>query len=183
MTTKILDFQIEAVGGLLERAANIRHGSRPTGEAKARIAQAAESLSKAGALRGQLDLCIEAMAALVGILYHADDDGQPCNFDRATCRLLVPAPWGAAGWRAWGVRKWEAQILRSILIERSQQRRRLPVLFDYNAEARTWHLNLQEYPSAEAALGWLRKDAPSLAEWRTAVVAYRESDSERRRKL
>lgn len=184
MTTKVMDFQVEQVETYLQRAVDIRHGSTPTPTTKARsaLAEAAAKLNRAGAMRAHLDVAIEAMAALISILYNADDDGQPANVDRATGRILVPLPWGRSGWRAWGVRQWEAAVLRSILMERATERRRFAPLFDYNAEGRTWHLNLHDYGSVDLAMTWIKKDAPSLAEWRTAVTEHRQYIADKMRK-
>ncbi len=176
-----MDFQVEQVENYLQRATDIRHGTTPTATVKARMAAAANELSLAGTMRAHLDVAVESMAAIINILYHADDDGQPCNFDRVTGRILLPLPWGRSGWRAWGLRQWEATILRRILLERSRERRRHAPLFDFNAEARTWHLAYVDYPTVDAALGWLKKDAPSLPEWRTAVTEHRDYHADKMR--
>lgn len=176
-------FQVDGIQHNLDRAAEIRTGPAPTTAVKARMAQAAEALSQAGAMQAHLDVCTEAMAALIAVLYTTDSDGQPANYDRATGRILLKTPWGSGGWKAWGLRRWEATVLRGILLERTQAKRRLAPLFDYNFDNSRWYLNTSDFPSTEAALGWLRKDGPKLAEWRSAVNAYRLADAERRRKI
>lgn len=57
--------------------------------------------------------------------YEADTDGAPCNVDRVTFRLLRPAPWGSDGWKAWGLRHWEAGTLRQIMLNRQEGHRRV----------------------------------------------------------
>lgn len=180
-TTKTLDFQVEAVETYLQRAADIRGGSTPTATVKARMAAAAQNLSLAGSMRAHLDVCIEALCALVDILYEADEDGQPANFDRATGRIFLPLPWGDHGWKGWGLRQWEAKCLRRVMMERAAGNRRLPPLFDYNEFNQRWYLDFATYTDVQVAMSWIRRDGPSLAEWRTVVTEYRDSQSARMR--
>lgn len=183
MTTRTANFQVEQVDEYLLRAEDIRHTSAPAATTAPRqaLAQAADRLSQAGVLRAHLDAMLEAMAALVSILYDADEDGMPANYDYVTRRILIVLPWGDSGWQQWGgLRKWEAIIMRKILIARVKEPRRRPPLFDYGN--RQWFLNTRDYPNAKAALEWLRKEGPSLAEWRTAVLAYRQGETERMRR-
>lgn len=177
-----LAFQVDGIQHNIDRAADIRNAPTPTATVRQRLAETAQSLSLAGVMRAHLDVAIEAMAALVTVLYATDADGQPANFDKRTGRILIPMPWGSGGWRRWGLRKWEAHVLRGLLMERAKVRRRLAPLFDYSDDNNRWYLNVSDYPTAEAALGWLRKEGPKLEEWRTAVNNYRLADAERRRK-
>jgi hypothetical protein len=87
------------------------------------------------------------------------------NVDTRTGRLLVPAPWGSLGWKRWGLRKWESETLRAILMARVEDRSR-PCLFDYNTESRTWHLNTSDYSTLQAATFYLERGAIRLNEWR-----------------
>lgn len=144
-----------------------------------RLETAATELSLAGDAQAHLDVAISSMMGLIGTLYQPDTDGRPANYDMRTGRILIPVPWGESGWRNWGLRRWEGACLRRLLIDRVGQRRRLPALFDYNKEARQWHVAAHLYPDANAALAWLRKDGPSLAEWRTIVDAHRTQNRER----
>ena len=176
------NFQVDGLQQHIDRAADIRLAPTPTTTVRQRMAEAAQGLSLAGAMRAHLDVTTEAMAALCAVLYATDADGQPANYDRRTGRILIPTPWGSGGWRRWGLRKWEAAVLRGVLMERIKVRRRLAPLFDYNEDNSRWYLNTSDYPSAEAALQWLKKDGPKLEEWRSAVNAFRLADTERRRK-
>lgn len=166
---------------LVERVSDIRRAS-PSPQVRVRVQEAAQELSRAGDLRMHLDLALEAIAALISILYETDEDGQPANYDQRTGRILLPVPWGSAGWRKWQLRKWEANVLRSILLQRLQERRRFPPLFDHNFDNHRWYLNHADYPDPAAALAWLKRAGPSLAEWRSAAYEYRLADAKRRRK-
>jgi hypothetical protein len=145
---------------------------------KQRLAQAAAELSHAGENQMRVELLNEATLALVRVLYEVDPDGVPANLDRRTFRLLVPAPWGRAGWRKWGLRYWESEIFKRILQVRCQVRRGAP-LFDYNEAARTWHLNWADYPRLDLALMYWKQQPITLKEWRLHADVYRMRAYER----
>lgn len=149
---------------LTERIQQIR-SKGPGRVVKERIQEAAQALSRAGSMQLRVELANEALAALVAILYEVDADGRPANVDAKTWRILTPTPWGGAGWRRWGLRNWEQKCLNAILRIRCEQRRHV-ALFDYSEEARTWHLNLGDYPTLAGALAYLKAQPVTLAEWR-----------------
>ena len=158
---------------IIERTQTIRElASNPDKAIKQRMAQAAAELSRAGSNQTRVELLQEAVLAMTKLCYEADPDGQPANIDSRTYRLLVPAPWGRAGWKRWGLRAWEAEILRQILIVRCQMRRVEP-LFDYNTEARTWHVNMQHYSRLDLALMYWKQNPITLKEWRRFADVYR----------
>lgn len=149
----------------LDRKHKIRV-QKPDAYVKQRLAETAQSISRAGDMAAHVELVNEALCNLVTILYQRDSDGDWSNIDRVTYRLLIPAPWGSKGWKLWELRSWEAIVLRRILIERSTDRTR-PALFDYNNLSRTWHLNLGDYKTPAAALLYLERLAPvKVDEWR-----------------
>ena len=150
---------------VIDRKNEIRSMAQPAGMVKQRIAQAAQDLSRAGSMALHVEMANEALCKFTAMLYQRDTDGTWANVDAITHRLLVPAPWGSAGWKRWGLRKWEGAVLRSIMLDRVRDSRR-PCLFDYNAEGRTWHLNLVDYPTLDAADHYLKRGAISLPEWR-----------------
>lgn len=159
---------------LIERTQEVRQAATdPSRTIKQRMADAAAELSRAGDNQQRVELLNEACLALTRLCYEADPDGQPANIDSRTHRLLVPAPWGKAGWRRWGLRDWEASILRQILIVRCQMQRVLPA-FDFNAESRTWHANLQAYPRLDQALLYWKSNPVTLKEWRRHADIYRQ---------
>lgn len=149
---------------LVERVGDIRH-AQPTKYVRERVQEAAQALSRAGDMQLRVELANEALMALTAILYDSDSDGKPANIDPVTWRLLIPAPWGRAGWRRWGLRAWEADTLRAVLRVRSEMRRHTN-LFDYNDPMRSWHVNVTDYPTVTAALTYLKTQPITLAEWR-----------------
>jgi hypothetical protein len=166
---------------LLERARQVGNKVVTT-DVKQRMAATAEALSYAGQMQAHLEICLAATAALIDILYTLDEDGQPANFDRQTERIFLDVPWGDKGYRVWGLRKSEAICFRRLLQARQSQTRRLPFLFYFADYTGRWHLNIGEYPTHAAALEWLRKDGPKLAEWRTMVTEWRDKEAARMRK-
>lgn len=159
---------------IVDRKNEIRDLTQPAGVIKQRIAEAAASLNKAGSMAMHVELANEALCKFVVILYQKDVDGIWANIDARTHRLLVPAPWGNAGWKRWGLRNWEACIMRKILLDRVSDKKR-PCLFDYNVEAKIWHLNVIDYPTIDAAEHYLRRGAISLTEWRKHDTQYKQA--------
>lgn len=151
----------------LERKIDVRL-SRPREYVRQRMAEAGDKLSRAGQAAARVELVNEALCRLVELVYERDTDGTLANIDRATYRLLLPAPWGSSGWRWWGLRAWEGQVLRDILRARQAAFRQgqRPPLFSYDGDTRTWLVNLEDYPSGEAAGYWLKGSAITLTEWR-----------------
>lgn len=145
-----------------------------------RMTATAAELNRAGEMQAHLDVAVTAIFNLVSVLYATDADGRPANFDTVTQRILIrPLPWGESGAAKWGLRRWEGQCLRRLLLDRVGQRRQWAALFDYNEYSRQWHVNAACYPDAEAALRWLKSDGPTLVEWRSVVQDYRLQAHER----
>lgn len=157
---------------LIERTFDIRQAT-PTPSVKQRLADVAADLSKAGDNQARVELLNESVLALTNILYERDEEGRYANVDSRTHRLLVPAPWGSAGWRKWGVRNWEAVILRKILIVRYQMRRGAP-LFDYSEPSNQWFLNVTDYPTLDKALAYWKARPITLRDWRLHADAHRQ---------
>lgn len=162
---------------LIERTQQLRE-TLPLPNVKQRLAAAAQKLSLAGSNQARVELLNEAVLALAKVLYEVDPDGQPANIDPKTYRILIPVPWGRAGWKRWGLRYWESEILRQILIVRGQMQRTAP-LYDYNEAARTWHLNYQAYGRLDQALMHWKANPILLKEWRTHADAYRQRAQQR----
>ncbi len=168
---------------LFDRAVEVA-AAPAAGAIKQRLAQTATELNLAGHMEAHLGIATSAIAALISVLYATEADGRPANYDSATYRILLrPLPWGESGAARWQLRRWEGQCLRRLLIDRVGQRRRLPGLFDYNEFSRQWHVNAIDYPNAESALDWLRRDGPRIEEWRTIVSDYRAQAHARMRRL
>jgi hypothetical protein len=123
------------------------------------------TLSKAGQAAASVERCNTVLASYVAILYESDLDGYWPNIDNRTGRLLLPAPFGSAGYKLWGLTHREALVLRSILRGRVEKPRHV-ALFDFNDLANTWHLDVLSYPSIDKAKSYLAHCAVTLAEWR-----------------
>lgn len=162
---------------LVDRAVEIRNAI-VSPNLKQRLADAAQELSMAGNNQARVELLNEASLALTRVLYETEADGAWANIDRRTHRLLIPAPWGRSGWRKWGLRQWEATILRNILQVRCQMRRTEP-LFDYSEEGRSWHLNLRVYGRLDQALMYWKANPVTLKDWRMFADIYRQQAHER----
>lgn len=153
------------VNELIDRKLAIRALPEPPGFVKQRLAQAAQELSRAGDLAARVELVNESLFHAITMLYERDTDGGYANIDRVTFRLLVPAPWGAAGWKRWGLRRHEATTLRAMLVGRIRHPRHI-ALFDYSPESRSWFVDVAKYPTVEAAKAYLERNPITLPEWR-----------------
>jgi len=130
---------------------------------------AAQNLSRRGVAAAKVELFNHVVAAAADLCLEYDADGRPANVDAITGAVLVPMPWGEAGYRRWGLRVTECRQLRYILLRRAERDR--PPLFDYDAAMRRW-----VFPSL-----WSRRTAGSylslqpitLAEYRAAWDATR----------
>ena len=99
----------------------------------------------------------EALLRLAALAYEVDAYGLPFNVDRATRRLLVPAPMGRAGHRLYGLRRSEGEALRRWLhvLQRSAKAGKAPApLFWYAPDSRNWYLG-EEYQTLEQAQRYL----------------------------
>lgn len=155
---------------MTDRKNEIR-GAGPGAYVKQRIADAADKLSLAGTLAARVELCNEALSKLVTLCYELDTDGLAANVDIVTYRILIPLPWGSAGWRRWGLRYHEALVLRAIMLAR--QGGQPAPLFVYDDGARMWCLNVMDYRGPKAAQAWLHAAPVTLAEWKAYLRQYR----------
>jgi len=146
--------------------------SDPRQYVRDRIAERAAHMDRAGVLAAKVELCNEALNRLVELIYRADDDGVLANVDVITYRLLIPAPWGKSGYKQWGLRETEAEALNRVLRGRQTgyQKGQRPPLFVYDAESRTWHVNLPDYPNMKSASFWLKGEPIRLEEFRAALA-------------
>jgi hypothetical protein len=139
------------------------------------VRAAAEALSRRNVAQAKAEVLSEALWALVTLCYEADDTGALCNVDGATGRLLVPAPMGRVGHRRWGLRYTESEVLRAILMG-WQRARGEPPLLTYDSVSRGWHLNIFDYATHPAALGWLQRHPITAGQWRSAYAVWSGSD-------
>jgi len=150
---------------LLDRKEIIRGMAIPSAGVKQRIQSAADALNRVGAMAAQVELLNEALCKLTVLLYAKDTDGSFANIDKVTGRILVPVAWGNLGWKKWGLRRWEAVILRRAMLYRHTSDKVAP-LFDYSDVTRSWYLNLTDYPSVENAEYYLQRYPIGVKEWR-----------------
>lgn len=154
---------------ILEETANrkntIRLTDNPAAYARQRMAEKAAAMNLAGVLQSRIEIVSEALWKFVELCYLADTDGRFANVDYRTYRLLLPAPWGRAGYAKWELRQHEATVLRKILMNRIQHsaQQRAP-LFDYGNGI--WYLNANSYPEYVRARVYLERKPLTLQEWR-----------------
>jgi hypothetical protein len=160
---------------IIQRKGDVRLSS-PREFIKKRIAESADKLSKAGQMAARVELANEALHNLVHLCYQSDTDGSAANVDRVTFRLLIPAPWGSSGWKVWGLRAWEGETLRTILLARQAAFKpgQKPPLFTYDEDTRSWHLNVYDYADIDQAETWLQYCPIHLDEWRQYAERYRQ---------
>ena len=129
------------------------------------IQRAAEALSLRVVDKAIVEVLNEALARLTQLCYERDETGTLVNVDPATGRVLVPLPWGRAGYSKWGLTSPEATAFRRVMFTR--QRQGLPLFF-YERSRRAWYLNLADYPEGAVVLA-------KLGEWEISVVEYRKA--------
>lgn len=127
------------------------------------LARAARALSRRGRYAAKAELCNAALARLVELCFELDTDGIRANVDWDG-RILIPLPWGRAGYKLWSLRITEQRILNRLMRRRSEGEK--APLFRYDATRRLWLLNL-DYDQAQAAR-YLARRPLSAAEWRAA---------------
>jgi hypothetical protein len=98
----------------------------------------------------RVEIINEALCKFTFELYNSPSDF--LGIDNAT--IKVPAPWGSAGWKTWGLNKIESEVLKQHLLNSVNGKR--PPLYIYNAERRRWSLNGPDYPTWNHAVWWLK---------------------------
>lgn len=136
------------------------------------LRKAAEDLSRRNVDAAIVELFMEAMQRLTLLAYEQDGHGY-CNIDPVTGKLLIPAPWGRAGYRRWGITPSESVVLRE-MVQRRQMGRdgRAPGLWLYDASRRSWRLNLFDFDT-------LRDGQAYWQRWPLTVVEYRQARTAR----
>lgn len=168
---------------ILGRKGDVRFAS-PKDFLQQRVKEQIGRLNMAGQMAARVELVNEALCRLTQLVYEPDSDGDFANICPVTWRLLIPAPWGSAGWQVWGLRFWEGKTLRHILSGRQASHKpgQRPPLYTYAAESRTWHVNIADYNTVDVASYWLRGSAITLKEWRQYSERYRDSVATMRRR-
>ena len=156
-------FDMEKLPRELARTETVA-GAQGTVERFSPLRALATNLSRRGVAQAKVELMNHAVATAVDLCLECDPDGRPANVDHITGAVLVPLPWGEAGYRMWGLRVTECRQLRYILRRRAEKDR--PPLFDYDPQMRRWVFD--RFWSRNTAAGYLRMSPITLAEYRAA---------------
>ncbi len=154
----------------LERASGVLTGN-PSPTVRARLKAKAEDISRAGDLKAHLGVIESALMKAITILYESDTDGYPANYDY-NGQALIALPFTYSGWKLYGLRNWEADCLRSVMLERLKRTEGYIPLFDYAPATRRWYLRIDAYKTEAAALQWLKVDPVTVTEWRAALQRF-----------
>jgi hypothetical protein len=153
---------------------------QPSLQTRQRMRMEAEQITQTGAIAAHVAVMQEAIAKLLRMLYEIDADGTQANYDYDG-KILIPVPWGNAGWRVWGLRKWEADCLRRVL--KSRLRKGYPTPFDFSTTSLRWYLRIDLYPTLDHAIDWLQEDGIGIKEWRGALENNKKRREKRRQGL
>jgi len=119
-----------------------------------RAANVAAQLSRRGRLAASAELCNEAVTALLRLVWQADTDGYAANVDPVTGRLLIPAPWGDNGYRAYGLRSTEGRALRAYMMGIQNKPGAGAPVFTYDGVSRSWYLNIFDHTPDTSLAYW-----------------------------
>jgi len=156
--------------GTLTRIEETREAHPATFAPLRAVAAAGSELTRRGLAALAVEHLTAALFRLVELAYEEDTDARLANVDRHDGRLLVPVPWGSAGYKRYGLRRREADVLRALLFERMTPKPGAPVpLFQYDAARRTWHVNLFDYPTRPAAGEYLRRVGFTVREYKRCL--------------
>src|SRR6476659_8811996 len=136
--------------------------SKIRGGIAARMGKFARKVDKGADTAARVMLVNEALHTFVDQLY-LYEAGRFVYIDPVTCQILTPCPWGASGWKTSGLKQHEARTLSKILIGRDQSKQN--ALFNYRADTKTWHIDLQLYPGWSKAYTYLILKPVTIDEW------------------
>lgn len=154
--------------GTLERMETAR-AAHPSPFTPARaIAAAGTELTRRGLAALAVEHLQAALYRLVELAYELDHDNRLCNVDGRDGRLLIPAPWGSSGYKRYGLRRREAEVLRLFLFDAMAPTPGTAVpLFMY--EGRSWFVNLVDYPTRAEAGAWLKQSGLTVRVYKTCL--------------
>lgn len=131
------------------------------------LREAAKHLSRKGLAVTKAELFNNALAALADLCMEWETADRRANVD-IDGRLLVPVPWGDAGYKVWGLRVTEARILRRIMLQRAAQ---AGALWYYDGDGRCWLWNLEHRKAT--AISYLTNHPVTVGEYLSAYDAER----------
>lgn len=165
MTARTMEFRIPAE---LQRTEAILATPAPAKHTPLRTV--AERLTKRGVMQAKTELANNALLAFIEVLFDCDSDGIFANIDQDN-RILIPAPFGRAGGRLWGLRNTEQRAFSRLMRKRSETESN--PLLRYDGEFRQWFVGAGY--NRRSALAYLRHMPITLAEWRAAWTATRST--------
>ncbi len=130
--------------------------ARPAGFVQARMREATSKMSRLAMFQARSELLNEAVFRMIGLAYEVDEFNRFVNVDEMGL-ILIPVPWSSHGYRRWGLRATESDVLRAYLLrlaELAHKGERIPPLFLFDPVTRRWSLNFFDYPTYEAAVEW-----------------------------
>jgi hypothetical protein len=168
MATKAYAFDMDKLPRELQRT-EVVVGAQGTVEKFAPLRAVTQSLSRRGLAAAKVEIFNTALSAAVDLCLETDADGRLANVDHISGCVIVPLPWGEAGYKMWGLRVTECRQLRLIMRQRAE--RDHPPLFVYDADARRWVWSRSFGRTTAAA--YLRNAPITLAEYRAVYDATR----------
>jgi len=145
---------VNHTNGTLERMEATRNAAPARFSPARAIADAGDGLTRRGLAALAVEHLTQALLRLIELAYELDHDARLCNVDAVDGRLLIPAPWGSAGYRRYGLRRREADVLRLFLFDAMTRQSQIP-LFQF--DRRCWCINLVDYPTQADAAEYLAK--------------------------
>ena len=131
------------------------------------LREVARNLSRRGLAAAKAELFNNARAALADLCMEWETADRRANVD-VDGRLLVPVPWGDAGYRVWGLRVTEARILRRIMLQRAAH---AGALWYYDVDGRCWLWNLEHRKAT--AISYLTNHPVTVSEYLASYDAER----------
>lgn len=112
----------------------------------------------------------ECLLKIIDLIFKQTDN-QYVNIDYVTHKILIPLPWGSNGYKVWGLRQYESEIFRKIMLAISEGKRRDKIMFFYSKESRCWFFNLEKFSTLEVAITY----TPTInnATYQTHYLAYK----------
>ena len=129
---------------------------RPAPQPFAPMRQVAETVSLRVRWAAKRDLMLGALERVVADCYERTSHGALVNID-PTGQILIPLPWSKHS-SAWGLRRQEREALRALMVleqRKGPEKGRAPLIL-WDAESRRWFVDLDIYPTVEAAREYLR---------------------------
>lgn len=149
------------------RRDSVRASGRIQKAAQQRVKVVAGELSTSAKWAMRAEIINEAISAIVTLAYE-EREGRPVNVDERTGDMLISVPWSSRGYRRYGLRRTERDVLAHYIARLSHaasKGERLPPLFVFDEASRRWFLNRPDYPDIISAGMWLKESEMSPSTW------------------